>query len=290
MDDRLATYLKTRRTIPAAQLGEPGPDPATLRDMLTIAARVPDHGKLAPWRFIVFDQAAREQAIAGLVKIAERHPDEKERQIPGRQGEGLRRRAARRRRDLLADRRSSENPALGAAAFRRRRRASTSSTPRARYGFSAQWLTGWYAYDEEAKAWLGLKPGEQVAGFLHIGTPTVPPTERDRPDVDEDHDGVDGGSRKPRSRSRSARASSRSAALRCGRSSILPSSAITPAPPASAKAATICSARAIASADGVKASLMISTWSGWIASLPEKPSRAAAAHSRLSPSMSRKSV
>jgi nitroreductase len=53
----------------------------------------------------------------------------------------------------------------------------------AAYGFSANWLTGWYAYDEEAKAWLGLKPGEKVAGFLHIGTPTVSPIERDRPEV-----------------------------------------------------------------------------------------------------------
>ena len=51
------------------------------------------------------------------------------------------------------------------------------------YGFSANWLTGWYAYDEEARAWLGLTPAERVAGFVHIGTPTVPPIERDRPDV-----------------------------------------------------------------------------------------------------------
>ena len=51
------------------------------------------------------------------------------------------------------------------------------------YGFSANWLTGWYAYDEAARAWLGLTPGERVAGFVHIGTPTVPPIERDRPDV-----------------------------------------------------------------------------------------------------------
>ena len=75
MDDRLAQYLKTRRTIPAAQLGEPGPDPATLYEMLTIAARVPDHGKLAPWRFIVFDSDSRAQAIAGLTRIAAAHPD-----------------------------------------------------------------------------------------------------------------------------------------------------------------------------------------------------------------------
>ena len=52
------------------------------------------------------------------------------------------------------------------------------------YGFSAQWLTGWYAYDEAARRWLGLKEGERVAGFLHIGTPNMPPTERDRPDID----------------------------------------------------------------------------------------------------------
>ena len=66
MNEGLANYLKTRRTIPAAQLAEPGPDDATLREMLTIAARVPDHGKLAPWRFILFDRAAREKAVAGL--------------------------------------------------------------------------------------------------------------------------------------------------------------------------------------------------------------------------------
>ena len=55
----------------------------------------------------------------------------------------------------------------------------------AAHGFSAQLLTGWYAYDEEAKVWLGLKFGEQFAGFLHIGTPTMPPTERDRPDIEK---------------------------------------------------------------------------------------------------------
>jgi nitroreductase len=51
------------------------------------------------------------------------------------------------------------------------------------YGFSTNWLTGWYAYDEEAMAWLGLKSGERMTGFIHIGTATVPPMERDRPDT-----------------------------------------------------------------------------------------------------------
>src|SRR6201999_1235485 len=89
MDERLATYLKTRRTIPASMLGEPGPDPASLNDMLTIAARVPDHGKLAPWRFILFDRAAREKAVAGLVRVAERHPDERERQVRSAKAKGF---------------------------------------------------------------------------------------------------------------------------------------------------------------------------------------------------------
>ena len=182
MDDRLANYLKTRRTIPASMLGEPGPDPSTLRDMLTIAARVPDHGKLAPWRFILFDTAAREKAIAGLVKIAERHPDEKERQVRAAKAKGFADAplvvgvisapiADHPKIPLWEQQLSSACVALNLfhASFA--------------YGFAANWLTGWYAYDEEAKAWLGLKPGQQVAGFLHIGTPTVPPIERDRPDV-----------------------------------------------------------------------------------------------------------
>jgi nitroreductase len=184
MDDRLATYLKTRRTIPASMLGEPGPDPATLRQMLTIAARVPDHGKLAPWRFILFSKAAREDAIAGLIRIAERHPDEKERQIRTAKAKGFADAPLvvgvisapivdHPKIPLWEQQLSSASVALNLA------HAANA------YGFAANWLTGWYAYDEEAKAWLGLKPGEKVAGFVHIGTPTVPPVERDRPDVEK---------------------------------------------------------------------------------------------------------
>ncbi len=81
MEGRLVDYLRTRRTIPAAQMGEPGPDAETLREMLAIAARVPDHGKLAPWRFIVFEGERRQQAVDGLIRIAETAPDEKERRF-----------------------------------------------------------------------------------------------------------------------------------------------------------------------------------------------------------------
>ena len=182
MDDRLASYHTTRRTIPAAQLGEPGPDPAALRTMLTIAARVPDHGKLAPWRFILFDRQARDEAIAGLVRVAETHPDEKERRYRAEKAKGFG--------DAplvvaVVSAPIADHPKIpvweqqlssGAVALNLLHAATA-------HGFSAQWLTGWYAYDEEAKAWLGLKSGERFTGFLHIGTAKMPPTERDRPDV-----------------------------------------------------------------------------------------------------------
>jgi nitroreductase len=182
MDDRLATYLKTRRTIPASMLGEPAPDPATLSEMLTIAARVPDHGKLAPWRFVVFDTAARERAVAGLLDIAARHPDEKERQIRAAKAKGFL------DAPLVVGVISSpiaDHPKIPLWEQQLSSACVAMDLVHAAnaYGFSANWLTGWYAYDEEARAWLGLTPAERVAGFLHIGTPTVPPIERDRPDV-----------------------------------------------------------------------------------------------------------
>jgi nitroreductase len=178
----LLDYLSARRTIPAAQLSDPGPDEARLHAMLTVAARVPDHGKLAPWRFIVYDRAAREEAVAGLTRIAERAEDEKERRYRADKARGLG------EAPLVVAVVSSpiaDHPKIplweqqlsaGAVCLNLLHAARA-------HGFSAQWLTGWYAYDAEAQRWLGLKPGERVAGFVYIGTPTMPPTERDRPDV-----------------------------------------------------------------------------------------------------------
>lgn len=182
MDDRLAEYLRTRRSIPAAQLGEPGPDQSALRDMLTIAARVPDHGKLAPWRFILYPAAARQAAVDALVAIADRHPDETERRRRAEKAKGFL------DAPLVVGIVSAADPAhpkiplweqqLSAGAV-----GMNLVHASAAHGFAAQWLTGWYAYDADAKALLGVKPGEELAGFVHIGTPKMPPTERDRPDI-----------------------------------------------------------------------------------------------------------
>jgi nitroreductase len=182
MDERLAKYLKTRRTIPAAMLGEPGPDAEVLREMLTIAARVPDHGKLAPWRFIVFPADARAKAIGGLITIAEKHPDPKEQRYRAEKAKGFA------DAPLVVGVISAPIPDHPKIPLWEQQMSSACVALNLvhaanAYGFSANWLTGWYAYDDEAKAWLGVGPGENVTGFLHIGTATVPPVERDRPDA-----------------------------------------------------------------------------------------------------------
>lgn len=183
MDGDLARYLGTRRTIPAAQLGEPGPDRETLRQMLTIATRVPDHGKLAPWRFIAFERESRDRVIEGLTRIAGLADDEKERRYRADKAKGLA--------DAplivgVVSTAVADHPKIplweqqlsaGAVCLNLLHAAQA-------FGFSAQWLTGWFAYDEAAKGWLGLRRGERVAGFVHIGTPNAVPTERDRPNLD----------------------------------------------------------------------------------------------------------
>lgn len=182
MNDRLAGYLKTRRTIPAAQLSEPGPDPEAIQAMLTIAARVPDHGKLAPWRFILFDKKCREEAVAGLTRIADAHPDEAERRRRAEKAKGF---ADAPLVVSVVSTADADHPKIplweqqlsaGAVCLNLVHAAQA-------HGFSAQWLTGWYGYDAEAMRWLGLKEDERVAGFIHVGTPQMPPTERDRPDL-----------------------------------------------------------------------------------------------------------
>jgi nitroreductase len=183
VDERLAGYLRTRRTIPAAQMGPPSPGSETLRAMLKIAARVPDHGKLAPWRFIIYEPESRAAMLDGLVRIAANIADEKERRYRAEKARAI-----------------AEAPVIVGVIS-----APIADHPKiplweqqlsagavclnllhaaAAHGFAAQWLTGWFAYDEAARRWLGLKEGERVAGFVHIGTATVPPSERERPDVD----------------------------------------------------------------------------------------------------------
>ena len=182
MNEGLSAYLQARRSAPAPFLTEPGPDRDAVDSMLRIAARVPDHGKLAPWRFIVYPRAAREAGIAELVRIAERTGDERDRRNRAEKARAFA------QAPLVIGVVSAplpEHPKIpvweqelsaGAVCLNLLHAASAQ-------GFSAQWLTGWFAYDDEARRFLGLRDGERIAGFVHIGTCGQPATERERPDV-----------------------------------------------------------------------------------------------------------
>jgi len=178
----LADYLHTRRTVPSVALDEPGPDSETLKSMLTIAMRVPDHGKLAPWRFIVYSRAADGERIGD--KLAEiwkrRDPEAVEKRL-----EQERTRFTRAPLVVAVVSTADLHPKIpvweqelsaGAVCMNLLHAAAA-------YGFSAQWLTEWFAFDEEAASYLGLDEGERFAGFVQIGTPTEPPVERPRPEV-----------------------------------------------------------------------------------------------------------
>ena len=176
----LRDYLKSRRTVTAPFLADPGPSPDELDEMLTIACRVPDHGKLAPWRFVIFAGEARRKAGERLYAIArskwpERTEDElaaeRDRFLPAPLTVGVISTAAPHAKipefeQLLA---------AGNVAFNLSHAANA-------LGFGAHWVTRWFAYDAEAAAMLGARDGERFVAFVHIGTPQTRLEERDRPD------------------------------------------------------------------------------------------------------------
>src|ERR1700754_376327 len=168
--------LKTRRSVKPIELIGPGPAPAELDTLLTVASRVPDHGKLTPWRFIVFEGDARLKAgekIAEIFKL--NRPDATPDQV---EMEG--KRLARAPLVIAVVSRAAPHvkipeweQVLSAGA------AATSLVFAAHaLGFAANWITEWYAYDRTVLDALGLAPHEKIAGFVHVGR--SPPTE-DRP-------------------------------------------------------------------------------------------------------------
>lgn len=171
--------LKSRRSIKPREMTGPGPSPAELETILTIAARVPDHGKLTPWRFIVFEGDARMRAgdiiaaefsrknpqasaedveverkrltdaplVIGVVSLPRSHP-----KVPAWEQE-------------LSAGASAMNIVTAATAL----------------GYGACWLTGWFAFDRDVLDGLGLKQEEKLVGLIHIGTAAKPGTDRPRP-------------------------------------------------------------------------------------------------------------
>ena len=189
-DHSVIAFLETRQSIPVSQIGDPGPNDATLHKILQLAVRVPDHGRLEPWRFILYRGAARD--LAGK-HIAERL-NERDGPLPLDVYERELKRLSRA--PLVIGVVSSPKPheripeweqflSAGAVA------ANINFAARA-YGFVSNWVTGWYADDREAMRRLGVSDQERFAGFVHVGTFDQPFPERPRPDIKKlvsDYDG-----------------------------------------------------------------------------------------------------
>lgn len=184
LNDRstLLSYLATRRSARPRDLVEPGPDAEQLRGLFEIAARSPDHGKLAPWRFI---HVARDKraAFAAMLETAYRVG----REAPGRlELEAVERFAAQAPElvvILFSPVESAKIPrweqelSCGAVCMNMLHAAAA-------LGFAGGWVTGWAAYSDAVLDGLGARAGEKVAGFLFFGTPGMELEERVRPSLD----------------------------------------------------------------------------------------------------------
>jgi nitroreductase len=175
--------LKTRRSVKPREMTPPGPSAAELETILTIGARVPDHGKLAPWRFIVFEGDARERAGEVIANVfAQKNPNANSAEIE------------------IEKRRLTDAPlVIGVVSFTRPHpkvpaweqelsagaSAMNMVTAATALGYGACWLTGWFAFDRDVLEGLGLRADEKLAGFIHIGTPSKPSEDRPRPTLSD---------------------------------------------------------------------------------------------------------
>ena len=171
--------LARRRSASAQTLGAPGPGPDQIALLLRLGARVPDHGKLAPWRFVVLQQPSKAELVRRFETIAAARED-----APKATAK-LTKLSASPLSIAVVSRVTSDSDIpeweqeLSCGAV-----CTMLLTAAAALGFGANWITDWYAYDAQCCAILGLEPHERIAGIVHIGTPAEPPLERPRPDVE----------------------------------------------------------------------------------------------------------
>lgn len=175
--------LKTRRSPRIPDLVEPGPGEDELNTILTIASRVPDHGKLVPWRFIVLRKESRRHLGDALTACFRAdHPNATPDQIEKERSRfvgsplivGVVSRAAAHAKipeweQVLSAGAACMNLVHAAHAL----------------GYGANWITGWSAYDRSCLDLLGVKTQEKVAGWIHIGTPSAALEDRPRPNLSD---------------------------------------------------------------------------------------------------------
>ena len=179
MNNQILHLLKTRRSVLSKNLAAPGPNKEQLATILEIAARVPDHRKLEPWRFIIIEGDNRLKLGKSFCDIKLKNCDLTPEQI------------------LAEQNRYSYAPTVIVVVFS----PVEHKTPvfeqllscgvvcqhinlaSSALGFSSQWVTNWCSYDKSAQKELDLKAHESIAGFFHVGTAQCTPKERSRPDL-----------------------------------------------------------------------------------------------------------
>ncbi|HCX68594.1 nitroreductase [Parvibaculum sp.] len=175
--------LLTRRSAKALTMVEPGPSDSDIETILRAGARVPDHGKLAPWRFILFKDDARKQfgdVLARVYAVAE--PRATDEQVAFERG-----RLARA--PLVIAVVSRVTPGIKIPEWEQLLSAGAVCqnmlVAGTALGFGAQWLTEWYAFDDAVNQALGLGENEKIAGYLYFGSESVAKDERPRPDLSD---------------------------------------------------------------------------------------------------------
>jgi len=172
----MEAFLARRRSAPAQALGGPGPNTDELDRILNLGLRTPDHGKLSPWRLIVLSPRTRAELATKFRVLAERQPG------PDKARAVLAKLTAAPVSILVV---SSPVESLKVPQWEQALSAGAVCMnlehAAAALGFSAAWITDWYSYDADATALLGVREGEQIAGFVHIGSLAEPPLERPRP-------------------------------------------------------------------------------------------------------------
>ena len=170
-------FLSQRRSSSAVTLTEPAPSAEELAQLLRLATRVPDHGKLAPWRFIVLEGAAKARFAERLEALANRRGET----------QAAAKLAKLKVPPLCVAVISSPRPETPIPEWEQLLSAGAAATTllyaTLAMGYGANWITDWYAYDEQAREALGLSPTERIAGFVFIGTPAEIPLERVRADL-----------------------------------------------------------------------------------------------------------
>ena len=172
--------LLSRRSGSKKAMTGPGPDAAQLRHILAAAVRAPDHGKLVPWRFILFEGEGRARMGEVLADVLRREDDSPERLALERE-RFLRAPVVigvvSRRREMLPIPVWEQELSAGAVCMNILIAAHA-------LGYVANWITEWCAYHPGVLERIGLKPGERIAGFVYIGQPTEAIEDRPRPDID----------------------------------------------------------------------------------------------------------